>query len=169
MVSRSELWKSSGSLDCLLHGSLSYPLAGFLSSVLPLGTLLTKSFPSFQESLFPLCACSQCLEHAWALAGSFSIWMSGLTSQVAHISLRALFACYLAMHGHIHSMSSLHRVFSNTLQALEASSPVFHVRRPFDPLVLVAVSFVPSSALDYRKQICLSQARFCGSAGDWWR
>lgn len=122
---------------------------------LALGTLLTKSFPSFQESLFPLCACSQCLEHAWVLAGSFSIWMSGLTSQVAHISLRALFACYLAMHGHIHSMSILHCVFSNTLQALEASSPVFHVRRSFDPLVLVAVSFVPSSALDYWKQICL--------------
>lgn len=73
------------------------------SHLLPLGTLLAKSFPSFQESLFPLCAYSQCLEHAWASAGSFSIWMSGLTSQVAHISLRALFACYLAMHGHTHS------------------------------------------------------------------
>lgn len=119
--------------------------------LLPLGTLLAKSFPSFQESLFPLCAYSQCLEHAWASAGSFSIWMSGLTSQVAHISLRALFACYLAMHGHTHSVSSLHSVwcvFSNTLWALEASSPVFHVRRSFDPSVLVALTFVPSSALD---------------------
>lgn len=45
------------------------------------------------------------------------------------------------MHGHIHSMSVLHRVFSNTLQALETSPPVFHVRRSFDPVVLVAVFF----------------------------
>lgn len=36
--------------------------------------------------------------------------------------------------------------------ALEASSPVFHVRRSFDPSVLVALTFVPSSALDYQKQ-----------------
>lgn len=123
MAASSELWKSSGSLDCLLRGSLSCPPARLLSFVLPLGTLLAKSFPSFQESLFPLCAYSQCLEHSWASAGSFSIWMSGLTSQVAHISLRALFACYLAMHGHTRSVSSLHSVwcvFSNTLRALEA-------------------------------------------------
>lgn len=171
-LSGCELWKSSGSLDCLLRGSLSCPPARLLSFVLPLGTLLAKSFPSFQESLFPLCAYSQCLEHAWASAGSFSIWMNGLTSQVAHISLRALFACYLAMHGHTHSVSSLHSVwcvFSNTLRALEASSPVFHVRRSFDPSVLVALTFVPSSALDYQKQFGWPKQDFCGSPGDWWR